>query len=49
MLLHQSIVLNQLLVSVYSLMIADMAPHPNAAKLLIKYMMEEDSSLGTAR
>jgi len=24
-----------------SLMIADMAPHPNAAKLLIKYMMEE--------
>ena len=25
-----------------ALMIADMAPHPNAAKLLIRYMMEED-------
>ena len=24
-----------------SLMVADMAPHPNAAKLLIRYMMEE--------
>ena len=24
-----------------SLMVADMAPHPNAAKLLIRYMMED--------